>query len=128
MSDTAWRQRAACKRDPELFFPDGEGRAYKAAIEEAKAVCMSCPVYLNCFAYAIGPGRKEYGIWAAMTETERDELRMHESTDKRCTDCRDYKPLSDFYHRPGRGYETQCKKCKNRHTVAARTRTKTEAA
>lgn len=124
---TAWMQRAACKKDPELFFPDGEGRAYTDVIEEAKDVCAGCPVYLNCFAHAIGPGRKEFGIWAGMTETERDEL-FPDAARKRCTDCRDVKPLSDFYHRADRGYETQCKKCKNRRTVAARTRGKAEAA
>ena len=39
-----WRDRAACLDvDPELFFPIGNTGPALAQIEEAKAVCRTCP-------------------------------------------------------------------------------------
>ena len=40
-----WRDRAACLDvDPELFFPIGNTGPALAQIDEAKAVCRTCPV------------------------------------------------------------------------------------
>ena len=67
----AWQARAACRyTDPDLFFPDGDPTAPAniAQAAEAKRVCSSCPVSLQCAEYAADVA---FGIWAGMTETER---------------------------------------------------------
>ncbi len=44
-----WRDRAAClDADPELFFPIGNTGPAILQIEEAKAVCRTCPVIDSC--------------------------------------------------------------------------------
>ncbi|MFJ5035788.1 WhiB family transcriptional regulator [Streptomyces sp. NPDC088560] len=44
-----------------------------AAQNEAKAVCVHCPVRIDCLAYALDH-RESYGVWGAMTERERRAL------------------------------------------------------
>ena len=40
-----WRSKAAClDKDPELFFPVGNTGPALLQIEEAKAICRTCPV------------------------------------------------------------------------------------
>ena len=44
-----WRSRAAClDKDPELFFPVGNTGPALLQIEEAKAICRTCPVQEVC--------------------------------------------------------------------------------
>jgi WhiB family redox-sensing transcriptional regulator len=44
-----------------------------AAQSEAKAVCVHCPVRVECRAYALDQ-RVQHGVWGAMTERERRAL------------------------------------------------------
>ncbi|WP_406103212.1 WhiB family transcriptional regulator [Streptomyces sp. NBC_01003] len=70
-----WRERAACLRvDPDLFFPIGNSGPALTQIDEAKAVCGSCPVLEQCLGWAVGVGQVE-GIWGGMTESERRAIR-----------------------------------------------------
>jgi len=64
-----WQDDALCKEtDPELFFPDTGG-----STRAAKAVCMRCPVRVECLLDAMQ--RKErYGIFGGLTENERRKL------------------------------------------------------
>ncbi|QFG68533.1 WhiB family transcriptional regulator [Ornithinimicrobium pratense] len=71
-----WWQRAACRdRNAELFFhadhERGPSRAVRTA--KAKAVCGTCPVIVQCLAYALG-NREPYGIWGGLDEQERARL------------------------------------------------------
>lgn len=81
---------AACMAEPEALFVTG------AAQHQAKLVCRTCPVVLDCLSAALDR-REEYGVWGGMTERERrsllrrrphvrdwrDELvRMQEGTDR----------------------------------------------
>jgi WhiB family redox-sensing transcriptional regulator len=67
----AWMDDAACTNvDPELFFP--EGRDQEARIDEAKAVCASCPVLELCLVRALD-NKEQHGIWAGATS--HDERR-----------------------------------------------------
>ena len=54
----AWQTRAACRgHDPAIFFPDrGETQA------EAKRICMSCPVRVDCLEWALA-NHERFGIW-----------------------------------------------------------------
>ena len=53
-----WRDRAACLEvDPELFFPIGNTGPAILQIEEAKAVCRTCPVIDTCLKWALETGQ-----------------------------------------------------------------------
>lgn len=41
-------------------------------ILHAKAVCMACPVQGECLDYVLNAPVKEYGVWAGLTDYERD--------------------------------------------------------
>lgn len=81
---------AACRdRDPELFFGphvcsdacDGDLGCYLAKaergryhrIKSAKAVCMTCPVRVECLEWALDT-KQPYGVWGGKTERDRREL------------------------------------------------------
>ena len=79
----AWRARAACRgHDTDLFFPPGETGEATEQIEEAKAICATCPVRKACLEYALAT-RQEYGIWGGMTEAERRSLRRRRQAERR---------------------------------------------
>lgn len=57
--------RGACRAlDPDAMFVTG------AAQNEAKQVCMCCPVRMACLADALD-SRTEFGVWGGLTERER---------------------------------------------------------
>lgn len=69
---TAWQDRAACKGIPvNEFYP--ENRVSKTII----AVCMSCPVRVQCLAYIVDIKSKStytktrFGVWGGFTARER---------------------------------------------------------
>jgi WhiB family redox-sensing transcriptional regulator len=79
VTDKNWPQRGHCRyRDPELFFPVGEGTAFRPQIAEAKGVCRPCPVATQCLAWALSSGQDE-GIWGGMTPDERRSLKRREA-------------------------------------------------
>jgi len=56
--------------ETDLFFPIGKtGRAIEE-IQQAKAVCASCPVRQPCLAFALDT-HQGYGIWGGYDEDER---------------------------------------------------------
>jgi WhiB family redox-sensing transcriptional regulator len=70
-----WRHEAACRHeDPELFFPIGETGPALLQIEQAKAVCRTCPVSEACLSWALESGQ-EAGVWGGLSEEERRLLR-----------------------------------------------------
>ncbi|PWI12619.1 WhiB family transcriptional regulator [Streptomyces sp. Act143] len=62
-----WADRALCRTQPDRMFVEG------TAQNEAKILCLECPVRLDCLAHALDH-REEYGVWGAMTERERRAL------------------------------------------------------
>jgi hypothetical protein len=63
-----WSILAACRdHDPELWFPVSKGNATEA---KAVAICRQCPVLTRCAQEALTT-KPEFGVWAAMTETQR---------------------------------------------------------
>ena len=63
-----WAQRGACgSSDPDALFVQG------AAQQQAKTVCLGCPVIAECLADALD-NRVEFGVWGGMTERERRAL------------------------------------------------------
>ena len=70
-----WRDRAACLEvDPELFFPIGNTGPAILQIEEAKAVCRTCPVIDTCLKWALETGQ-DAGVWGGMSEEERRSVK-----------------------------------------------------
>ncbi len=65
-----WRRDAACQGvSADLFYPEKGG-----STREAKAVCHSCPVRLQCLDFALSTGER-FGIWGGTSEPERRMLR-----------------------------------------------------
>lgn len=63
-----WQSRAACRTlHPDRLFVQG------AAQHQAKIVCHTCPVRVQCLAEALDH-RIEFGVWGGMTERERRAL------------------------------------------------------
>ena len=68
-----WQLFAACRgMDVEMFFhPLEEGRRDRTRrIEQAKVICHSCPVIIECRQHALTT-REPYGIWGGLSEMER---------------------------------------------------------
>lgn len=70
MSEGHWTAAAACGQgnvSPDALFVEG------SAQREARSVCLSCPVRLQCLADALD-NRMDFGVWGGMTERERRAL------------------------------------------------------
>lgn len=72
-----WQHRAACRgEDSSVFFAPNyfERKEEKEAREaKAKALCVRCPVRLECLDYALRT-REPHGIWGGLNEAERKAL------------------------------------------------------
>lgn len=72
-----WRDLAVCRSpliNPETFWPVATvGAVYERQVAEAREICSSCQVWVECLTEAVERG--EDGIWAGMTPEERRALR-----------------------------------------------------
>ncbi|NUS22720.1 MAG: WhiB family transcriptional regulator [Streptomyces sp.] len=62
-----WRLRAGCLGQWDLMHPENDTKE----IEAAKAVCLRCPVTVDCFFDAVRTGDMEHGIRAGLRGGER---------------------------------------------------------
>lgn len=81
----AWHQHAACRgMDPDLFFPTrGED------VQQAQAVCRTCPVAEECLGFALQRGEK-FGVWGGKSERARRRMRTRlfaARTERQCVAC-----------------------------------------
>ena len=68
-----WMRQAAClDHEPEIFFPPGPSAMEH--INEAKAVCRTCPVIADCLRVALADPTL-VGVWGGTSETQRVEMR-----------------------------------------------------
>lgn len=77
-SNYKWQDKALCKEtDPELFFhPDHQrGDEKILRVQQAKAICQTCPVIEECRTFAITT-RQDFGIWGGLDEEELYMLRI----------------------------------------------------
>lgn len=66
--DHSWTARATCATDaPDALFVRG------AAQRAARAVCLACPVRMECLADALD-SQSAFGVWGGLTERERRAL------------------------------------------------------
>ncbi|MGH8887529.1 MAG: WhiB family transcriptional regulator [Egibacteraceae bacterium] len=57
-----------------MFFPIGSTGPALDQAERAKAVCVDCPVRVECREWALATGQHD-GVWGGLTEDERRQLR-----------------------------------------------------
>lgn len=70
-----WHRAAACRHaDPELFFPEGTAGPALRQAEEAKRVCMACPVRADCLGWALRHG-VDFGVWGGKDPEQRRAMR-----------------------------------------------------
>ena len=79
-----WIKEAACRgMDTAVFYPQhGESKLVK----QAKAICRSCPVVLDCAEWAIDHCEM-HGIWGGLSHRERQAIRS-ERGNASCTSAR----------------------------------------
>ena len=71
-AELEWQERALCAQtDPEAFFPEKGG-----STREAKRVCLSCEVRVECLDYALANDER-FGIWGGLSERERRRVKKH---------------------------------------------------
>lgn len=71
-----WQLDAACRgMDSAAFFhpPSERNAARERRVEQAKAICRTCPAIQDCLAHALRT-REPYGVWGGRSEDERAEL------------------------------------------------------
>ena len=76
-----WLSEARCKGQPTaIFFAADNERGTKLRRNErrAKQICWSCPVLEACRNYALNAD-EQYGIWGALTPSERQQVRAADS-------------------------------------------------
>lgn len=123
-----WHQQAACRThpDPDLWFPTS-GQHHRA--QRAVTICRSCPVLAECRTW-VDRHDPPYGIWAATTQTQRDEQRGHRGArraDRWVTDALTYRSKCGTpagYARHKRRGETTCQPCRDANTRYVAERTK----
>ena len=75
IEDDEWRDHAACRdTNPDLFFPVGTTGPAIEQIEQAKAVCRTCPSQAPCLEFALATNQ-DSGVWGGTSEEERRKLR-----------------------------------------------------
>ena len=75
LDELGWHERALCAQtDPEAFFPEKGG-----STREAKRVCGSCDVRVDCLEYALSNDER-FGIWGGLSERERRRLKRAQAS------------------------------------------------
>ena len=69
MQPPEWISEGRCRgMDPKVFFPtDGTG------VQEAAAICRTCPVQEPCLEYAL-VNRIQHGVFGGVSERGRDRI------------------------------------------------------
>lgn len=65
-----WVKQGACRKDPDAMYPG----TFAAEIENAKAICRTCPVIDRCLQWALETG-EQWGVWGGLSEDERRSLK-----------------------------------------------------
>lgn len=76
-----WRDNGLCAThyDPDLWHPDGTSGRYDQQIDEAKAICRTCPVMEACQAWAFDQ-REQHGVWGGLSAPERRNIWRRRTT------------------------------------------------
>lgn len=75
----SWAEKAACKKQGDVMFPDSNGYRREADERRAKAICAECPVLVQCRAWAL-EAHETYGIAGGLTPKERRFIHQQRAT------------------------------------------------
>jgi len=111
-----WMQHAACRgMDAALFMPE---RGDIDTLNEAKAVCQTCHVRLECLEYGL---EEKYGVWGGMAESARRKLRARRYQQTGIKHFRTRKPIEHGtvagYHQHKRRREEPCESCRRANSI-----------
>ena len=71
--DDSWVESGLCHTEGhrrDMFFADlGRKASDRVMTDEARTICMRCPVQSECFEYALAGD--EHGVWGGTTRDER---------------------------------------------------------
>lgn len=70
----SWRESAACRGKEDLFFPARDDWI-AGRIKEAKRICHTCPVIVECLDFVLAEPQISDGVWADMTARQVNDLR-----------------------------------------------------
>ena len=71
----AFFDNANCRSVPtDVFFVDGD-RGPLQQVQEARGICASCTVAVECLEYALRLPTPWYGIYAGLTVNQRKQLK-----------------------------------------------------
>ena len=78
LPDAAWRERAACRKEPETSLTPHEGEEEESdrLLANRDLICLGgagapCPVRESCLVWALQT-KQPTGIWGGKTPAERD--------------------------------------------------------
>jgi WhiB family redox-sensing transcriptional regulator len=74
-SEPDWNLAKCRGVDPEIFYPHAGDLA---GIEDARAICLSCPIRSGCLEFALGAGFGD-GVWGGASEDERRQAKRREA-------------------------------------------------
>ena len=104
-----WMRHAACRHHPtHLWFPERGD-----PVEEAKAICATCPVQQDCYNYAINIPNL-VGIWGGTSGRERRQTKSSQRPIRHGTET--------GYNQHRRRNEPPCALCRKANTDATRNR------
>jgi len=72
----SWMDRAACHGLGDLFYT--ESKEDEGHMRQAKRVCASCAVRLDCLSYAL-ERRERHGVWGGLSSHERRNMHKREN-------------------------------------------------
>lgn len=91
-----WQLKGLCRHyDPQLWTPDpvlGDPGFVERKAQEAKEICLQCPVIMECRAWALRH-EETNGVWGGLTEGERDQI----LTGRKPRRGRRYNRIAEFY-------------------------------
>lgn len=75
-----WMAAAPCLGvDPDVFFPT-RGQS----VDQAKAICATCPAIVQCLDYALA-NNERHGVWGGRSERERRRIRRQRAARQQLT-------------------------------------------
>ena len=110
-----WREQAVCAAiDGDQFFTESHNATEnRQKIREAKAICRTCPVQLQCLDFAIST-RQQYGIWGGRNMDGRAKW----ATRTHCKNGHEFTPENTVMDVNGRGGEfRRCLACSRVHNA-----------
>jgi WhiB family redox-sensing transcriptional regulator len=74
-----------CTNFPDLFYGDN-GKAALADIRQAKKLCSTCAIQLDCAKYAVEAG-EDYGVWGGLSPLDRKKLKKRYGTFRKASEA-----------------------------------------